>query len=34
LAFIAIGIGAPAPYLFWKYGARLRSKSQYAAGGM
>ena len=34
LAFIAIGIGVPAPYLFWTYGARLRSKSQYAAGGM
>lgn len=32
LAFIGIGIGVPAPWLFWKYGARLRAKSQYAAG--
>ena len=32
LAFIAIAIGVPAPWLFWTYGARLRAKSQYAAG--
>ena len=32
LAFVAIAIGVPAPWLFWKYGARLRAKSQYAAG--
>lgn len=32
LAFVAIAIGVPAPWMFWKYGARLRSKSQYAAG--
>ena len=34
LAFVAIAIGAPAPWLFWKYGAQLRNKSQYAAGGL
>jgi MFS family permease len=33
LAFIAIVIGVPAPFLFWKYGERLRGMSQYAAGG-
>lgn len=32
LAFIAIAIGGPAPYVFWKYGAALRKKSPYAAG--
>ena len=32
LAFIAIGIGVPAPWLFWTYGGKLRAKSQYAAG--
>ncbi|EMC91832.1 hypothetical protein BAUCODRAFT_152196 [Baudoinia panamericana UAMH 10762] len=32
LAFVAIVIGLPAPWLFWKYGAQLRAKSQYAAG--
>ncbi len=33
LAFVAIAIGVPAPVLFWKYGARLRAMSKYAAGG-
>jgi MFS family permease len=33
LAFIAIGLGVPAPFLLWKFGATLRAKSQYAAGG-
>lgn len=33
LAFIGIGLGVPAPFLLWKYGATLRSKSQFAAGG-
>jgi len=33
LAFVAIGLGVPAPFLLWKYGATLRAKSQYAAGG-
>ena len=30
LAFIAIGLGVPAPFLFWRYGAALRAKSEYA----
>jgi len=33
LAIVAIAIGVPAPWILWKYGARLRAKSQYAAGG-
>ena len=33
LGFIAIGLGIPAPYLLWRYGATLRAKSQFAAGG-
>ncbi|KAF2679475.1 MFS general substrate transporter [Lentithecium fluviatile CBS 122367] len=33
LAFIAIGLGVPAPFLLWHFGAKLRAKSQYAAGG-
>ncbi|KAK3117020.1 hypothetical protein LTR53_002041 [Teratosphaeriaceae sp. CCFEE 6253] len=32
LAFVALVIGIPAPIMFWKYGAALRAKSQYAAG--
>lgn len=32
LAFVAIAIGVPAPILFWRYGARLRAMSQFAAG--
>ena len=32
LGFLAIGIGIPAPFLFWFYGERLRAKSQFAAG--
>ncbi|KAL1845958.1 hypothetical protein Plec18167_009088 [Paecilomyces lecythidis] len=32
LAFIAIGIGGPAPFLLWKYGEKLRVLSPYAAG--
>ncbi|KAK3711246.1 hypothetical protein LTR37_009840 [Vermiconidia calcicola] len=32
LAFVAIAIGVPAPWVFWHYGARLRAKSQFAAG--
>lgn len=32
LAFVALAIGIPAPWLFWHYGARLRAKSRYAAG--
>jgi len=30
LAFIAIGIGIPAPFLLWKYGEALRARSLYA----
>ena len=33
LAFIAIVLGVPAPIIFWKYGAKLRAMSQFAAGG-
>jgi hypothetical protein len=33
LAFVGIGIGIPAPILLWRYGATLRAKSQFAAGG-
>lgn len=32
LAFVAIGIGFPAPVLLWKYGAKLRARSRFAAG--
>ncbi|KAF2228986.1 putative MFS multidrug transporter [Viridothelium virens] len=33
LAFIGIGLGIPAPFLLWNYGATLRAKSKFAAGG-
>lgn len=32
LAFIAIVLGMPAPFLLWKYGEKLRKKSTFAAG--
>ena len=32
LAFAAIAIGLPAPYIFWHYGEKLRSVSRFAAG--
>ncbi|KAJ5710316.1 hypothetical protein N7488_004472 [Penicillium malachiteum] len=32
LAFIAIGIGIPAPIFLWKFGERLRKASPYATG--
>ncbi|EKD21743.1 uncharacterized protein L3040_004966 [Drepanopeziza brunnea f. sp. 'multigermtubi'] len=32
LAFIAIALGWPAPFLLWKYGERLRNKSTFASG--
>jgi MFS family permease len=32
LAFVAIALGVPSPILFWKYGAKLRAMSQFAAG--
>ena len=31
LAFIAIGIGMPAPILLWYYGANLRARSKFCA---
>jgi multidrug resistance protein len=33
LGFIAIVLGVPAPFMLWKYGEKLRGKSQFAAGG-
>ena len=33
LAFIAIGLGIPAPFLLWKFGEKLRARSKFAAGG-
>jgi hypothetical protein len=33
LAFITMVIGVPAPFLLWTHGAKIRSWSQYAAGG-
>ncbi|KAI4094394.1 MAG: hypothetical protein L6R37_007244 [Teloschistes peruensis] len=32
LAFLGIVIGIPAPFVFWLYGEKLRSMSQFAAG--
>lgn len=32
LALIAIFLGIPAPFMLWKYGETLRSRSQFAAG--
>ena len=32
LAFVALGIGIPAPIIIWYFGSRLRSLSTYAAG--
>ncbi|OCK81681.1 MFS multidrug transporter [Lepidopterella palustris CBS 459.81] len=33
LGFIALALGLPAPFLFWKYGEALRARSRFAAGG-
>ena len=33
IAFFAILLGVPAPFVLWKYGPRLRARSQFAAGG-
>jgi MFS family permease len=33
LGFVAVGLGVPAPILFWVFGKRLRERSPYAAGG-
>ncbi|PVH80244.1 MFS general substrate transporter [Cadophora sp. DSE1049] len=32
LAFVALGVGIPAPILFWRYGERIRGRSTYCAG--
>lgn len=32
LGFVGIGLGIPAPFVFWFFGRRLREMSQYAAG--
>lgn len=32
LGFIAIVLGFPAPFIFWKYGAKMRERSTFAAG--
>lgn len=33
LAFAAIGIGIPAPFMLWRLGQKLRAASPFAAGG-
>jgi len=33
LAFVAIGLGIPAPFMLWKFGEALRARSKFAAGG-
>ncbi|TLD36891.1 mfs multidrug [Venturia nashicola] len=33
LGFIAIAIGIPAPFLFWRFGETLRARSTFASGG-
>jgi len=30
LATVAIALGCPAPWVFWKYGRQIRMKSKYA----
>ncbi|PYI09850.1 synaptic vesicle transporter [Aspergillus sclerotiicarbonarius CBS 121057] len=32
LAFISVGLGLPAPFLFWKFGPKLRAMSKFASG--
>ena len=32
LAFVAMGLGAPAPWVLWRFGAALRARSRFAAG--
>ncbi|PYH96558.1 synaptic vesicle transporter [Aspergillus ellipticus CBS 707.79] len=32
LAFISIGFGLPAPFIFWKFGPKLRAMSKFASG--
>jgi len=31
LAAVAVVLGCPAPFLFWKYGATIRARSRYNA---
>lgn len=33
LAFLALVLGIPGPFLLWRYGPMLRAKSKFAAGG-
>ncbi|KAI9837946.1 MAG: hypothetical protein M1837_002654 [Sclerophora amabilis] len=33
LAFVALAIGLPGPFMLWKFGAKLRARSKFAAGG-
>ena len=32
LGLVAVVLGIPAPFVFWKYGQRLRKKSTFASG--
>jgi len=32
LAFVALALGVPAPFMLWRYGAALRARSKFAAG--
>ncbi|KAL5119795.1 hypothetical protein ACEQ8H_002401 [Pleosporales sp. CAS-2024a] len=32
LGFVALALGTPAPFLLWKFGERLRARSNFAAG--
>lgn len=34
LAFVALVLGVPAPYLIWRYGEALRARSKFAAGDL
>lgn len=33
LGLVAVVLGIPAPFLFWSFGARIRARSLFAAGG-
>ena len=32
LGFVAIAVGGPAPWIFWRYGPNFRARFKYAAG--